>query len=112
MECAVKYGIWNVKEQNPQAQQALMEAGLPMDRRIRIVMGCYEDSNPGVPTKEDTLKYMDIPYYTSNPSFYDNWCYKSLKVNPFTFANFCIRLQSLPYLLIAAEYRSLQSLYY
>ena len=27
MECAVKYGIWNVKEQNPQAQQALMEAG-------------------------------------------------------------------------------------
>lgn len=60
------------------AAKALMEAGLPMDRRIRIVMGCYEDSNPGVPTKEDTLKYMDIPYYTSNPSFYDNWCYKSL----------------------------------
>ena len=27
MECTVKYGIWNVKEQNPQAQQALMEAG-------------------------------------------------------------------------------------
>ena len=60
------------------AAKALMEAGLPMDRRIRIVMGCYEDGSPGVPSVEDTLNYMDIPYYTSNPSFYDNWCYKSL----------------------------------
>ena len=60
------------------AAKALMESGLSMDRRIRIVMGCYEDSNPGVPTEEDTLAYMNIPYYTSNPSFYDNWAYKYL----------------------------------
>ena len=60
------------------AAKALMDAGLPMDRRIRIVMGSYEDSNPGVPTVANTLNYMDIPYYTANPSFYDNWAYKSL----------------------------------
>ena len=55
-----------------------MDSGVKFDRRIRIVMGAYEDSNPGVPSVEDTLKYMDIPYYTGNPSFYDNWSYKSL----------------------------------
>jgi len=60
------------------AAKALMEAGLPMDRRIRIVMGAYEDGNPGIPSKTDTLNYMDIPYYTENPTFYDNWAYKSL----------------------------------
>lgn len=60
------------------AAKALMDSGVKFDRRIRIVMGAYEDSNPGVPTIDDTLKYMDIPYYTANPSFYDNWSYKSL----------------------------------
>lgn len=60
------------------AAKALMDSGVKFDRRIRIVMGAYEDSNPGVPSVEDTLKYMDIPYYTGNPGFYDNWCYKSL----------------------------------
>ena len=60
------------------AAKALMDSGVKFDRRIRIVMGAYEDSNPGVPSVEDTLKYMDIPYYTGNPSFYDNWSYKSL----------------------------------
>lgn len=60
------------------AAKAMMEAGLPMDRRVRIVMGCYEDGSPGVPKVEDTLNYMDIPYYTGTPSFYDNWAYKSL----------------------------------
>ena len=60
------------------AAKALMDSGVSFDRRIRIVMGAYEDSNPGVPSVEDTLDYMDIPYYTSNPSFYDNWAYKSL----------------------------------
>lgn len=60
------------------AAKALMEAGLPMDRRVRIMMGGYEDGGPGTPSVADTLKYMDIPYYTGNPSFYDNWAYKSL----------------------------------
>lgn len=60
------------------AAKALMDAGVLTDRRIRIVMGAFEDGNPGTPSAADTLKYMDIPYYTSNPSFYDNWCYKSL----------------------------------
>ena len=56
-----------------------MEAGLPLDRRIRIVMGGYEDSNPGIPTLESTLDYMDIPYLTTNRlGFYDNWAYKYL----------------------------------
>ncbi len=60
------------------AAKALQDSGVEFDRRIRIVMGIYEDGSPGVPTKEDTLKYMDIPYYTKNPGFYDNWTYKSL----------------------------------
>ncbi|MBQ6915794.1 MAG: M20/M25/M40 family metallo-hydrolase, partial [Kiritimatiellae bacterium] len=60
------------------AAKALMDSGVHLDRRVRIVMGCFEDGNPGVPTAANTLKYMDIPYYTGNPSFYDNWCYKSL----------------------------------
>ncbi len=60
------------------AAKALQDSGVEFDRRIRIVMGIYEDGSPGVPSAEDTLKYMDIPYYTGNPSFYDNWAYKSL----------------------------------
>ncbi len=60
------------------AAKALMDSGVHLDRRVRIVMGCFEDGNPGVPSAANTLRYMDIPYYTSNPSFYDNWCYKSL----------------------------------
>ena len=60
------------------AAKALQDSGVEFDRRIRIVMGIYEDGSPGVPTKENTLKYMDIPYYTKNPGFYDNWAYKSL----------------------------------
>jgi len=60
------------------AALAMMKAGVPMDRRVRIVMGIYEDGGPGTPSVANTLKYMDIPYYTSNPSFYDNWAYKSL----------------------------------
>ena len=60
------------------AAAALKNSGVEFDRRIRIVMGCYEDGNPGTPALKDTLNYMDIPYYTSNPSFYDNWAYKSL----------------------------------
>ena len=60
------------------AAAALKNAGMLSDRRIRIVMGSYEDGSPGVPTVQDTLNYMDIPYYTGNPGFYDNWAYKSL----------------------------------
>lgn len=60
------------------AAKALMEAGLPRDRRIRIVMGIYEDGGPGTPSVANTANYMNIPYYTANPSFYDNWAYKML----------------------------------
>jgi hypothetical protein len=60
------------------AAKALMEAGLPSDRRIRIVMGIYEDGGPGTPSVTNTANFMSIPYYTSNPSFYDNWAYKML----------------------------------
>lgn len=60
------------------AARALMEAGLPLDRRIRIVMGIYEDGGPGTPTVANTSNFMSIPYYTANPSFYDNWAYKML----------------------------------
>lgn len=60
------------------AAKALMEAGLPHDRRIRIAMGIYEDGGPGTPSTGNTTNYMSIPYYTANPSFYDNWAYKSL----------------------------------
>ena len=60
------------------AAKALMEAGLPADRRIRIVMGIYEDGGPGTPSVGNTANFMSIPYYTSNPSFYDNWAYKML----------------------------------
>ena len=60
------------------AAKALMEAGLPLDRRIRIVMGAYEDGGPGTPSTTNTSNFMSIPYYTANPSFYDNWAYKML----------------------------------
>ncbi len=60
------------------AAKALMEAGLPRDRRIRVVMGIYEDGGPGTPTVANTANFMSIPYYTANPSFYDNWSYKML----------------------------------
>jgi hypothetical protein len=60
------------------AMQAIMEANLPLDRRIRVGMGAYEDSNPGIPTVANLLNYMDIPYFTSGGSFYDNWAYKFL----------------------------------
>ncbi|MGB4135051.1 MAG: M20/M25/M40 family metallo-hydrolase [Microbacterium sp.] len=59
------------------AAKALLEAGLPLDRRIRIVMGIYEDGGPGTPTAANTATFQSIPY-NSNPSFYDNWAYKNL----------------------------------
>lgn len=59
------------------AAKALLEAGLPLDRRIRITMGIYEDGGPGTPTAADTAKFQSIPY-NANPSFYDNWAYKNL----------------------------------
>jgi len=59
------------------AAKALLEAGLPMDRRIRIAMGIYEDGGPGTPSAANTAAYQSIPY-NSNPSFYDNWAYKNL----------------------------------
>jgi len=60
------------------AAKALLEAGLPHDRRIRIAMGIFEDGGPGTPSVANTTNFMSIPYYTGNPSFYDNWAYKSL----------------------------------
>ena len=60
------------------AAKALLQAGLPLDRRIRIAMGIYEDGGPGTPTVANTLNFASIPYYTANPSFYDNWAYKAL----------------------------------
>ncbi|MCL1874960.1 MAG: M20/M25/M40 family metallo-hydrolase [Synergistaceae bacterium] len=60
------------------SMKALMEANLPFDRRIRVGMGAYEDGGPGTPSVANTLNYIDIPYYTANPGFYDNWAYKSL----------------------------------
>ncbi|MFF4812892.1 M20/M25/M40 family metallo-hydrolase [Micromonospora chersina] len=59
------------------AAKALLEAGLPLDRRIRIVMGIYEDGGPGTPSTTSTATFQSIPY-NSNPSFYDNWAYKNL----------------------------------
>ncbi|GAA1869169.1 hypothetical protein GCM10009687_41120 [Asanoa iriomotensis] len=59
------------------AAKALLEAGLPIDRRIRIVMGIYEDGGPGTPSTTNTATFQSIPY-NSNPSFYDNWAYKNL----------------------------------
>nr|WP_246381752.1 M20/M25/M40 family metallo-hydrolase [Micromonospora jinlongensis] len=59
------------------AAKALLKAGLPLDRRIRIVMGIYEDGGPGTPSTTNTANFQSIPY-NSNPSFYDNWAYKNL----------------------------------
>jgi hypothetical protein len=59
------------------AAKALLESGLPMDRRVRIVMGIYEDGGPGTPTPANTATFQSIPYNT-NPTFYDNWAYKNL----------------------------------
>ena len=59
------------------AAKAMLEAGLPMDRRVRIVMGIYEDGGPGTPSAANTAAFQSIPY-NANPSFYDNWAYKNL----------------------------------
>src|ERR1700755_461228 len=59
------------------AAKALLESGLPLDRRIRIVMGIYEDGGPGTPSTTNTAAFQSIPY-NSNPNFYDNWAYKNL----------------------------------
>ena len=59
------------------AAKAMLEAGLPMDRRVRIVMGIYEDGGPGTPSPANTARFQVIPY-NANPSFYDNWAYKNL----------------------------------
>ncbi|MDA0179742.1 M20/M25/M40 family metallo-hydrolase [Solirubrobacter phytolaccae] len=59
------------------AAKAMLEAGLPMDRRVRIVMGIYEDGGPGTPTAANTAAFQSLPY-NANPSFYDNWAYKNL----------------------------------
>lgn len=59
------------------AAKAMLEAGLPMDRRVRIVMGIYEDGGPGTPSAANTATFQSIPY-NANPSFYDNWAYKNL----------------------------------
>ena len=59
------------------AAKALQDSGVEFDRRIRIVMGCYEDGSPAKPSADETLSYIDIPYYSA-PSFYDNWTYKAL----------------------------------
>ena len=60
------------------AAKALMDVGAPMDRRIRIAMGMYEDGGPGTPSVANTVNYIDIPFYATNPGFYDNWAYKYL----------------------------------
>ena len=36
------------------AAKAMLKAGLPMDRRVRIVMGIYEDGGPGTPSAANT----------------------------------------------------------
>ena len=60
------------------AAKAIMDAGLPIDRRIRIVLAGYEDSGIRTPSISNTLKFMNIPYYTNSPYFFDNWTYKFL----------------------------------
>lgn len=61
------------------AAKALMDLGFPMDRRIRIAMGGYEDSSPARPTAAQTRSFVNIPYYPAgNPGFFDNWAYKYL----------------------------------
>jgi hypothetical protein len=59
------------------AAKAMLEAGLPMDRRVRIAMGIYEDGGPGTPSAANTATFQSLPY-NANPSFYDNWAYKNL----------------------------------
>lgn len=61
------------------AAKALMDAGFPIDRRIRIAMGGYEDFSPTRPTAAQTRTFVNIPYYpANNPGFFDNWAYKYL----------------------------------
>jgi len=61
------------------AAKALMDAGFPIDRRIRIAMGGYEDASPARPNAAQTRSFVNIPYYpASSPGFFDNWAYKYL----------------------------------
>jgi len=59
------------------AAKALMDNGFAVDRRIRIVMGGYEDNSPRnnrIPLKNGVYTPVSEGGVTS--SFYDNWCYK------------------------------------
>ena len=43
------------------AAKALQDSGVEFDRRIRIVMGCYEDGSVRNRGADGSLSYIDIP---------------------------------------------------
>jgi hypothetical protein len=65
-----------------------MDAKLPSDRRIRVVMGAYEDSSPSRPSVANALAYMDIPFPYSTTTYYDGWVYKYLNREEMPIAGF------------------------
>ena len=68
--------------------KVVMDAKLPSDRRIRVVMAPYEDSSPTRPSVANTLAYMDIPFPYSSTTFYDGWAYKYLNREEMPIAGF------------------------
>ena len=68
--------------------KVIKDAKLPFDRRIRIVMGGYEDSSPTRPSVAATLNYIDIPFPYSTTTFYCGWAYKYLNREEMPVAGF------------------------
>lgn len=57
--------------------KAIMDNGYAIDRRVRVVMGGFEDNSPrnsSIPMKNGVYTPASEGGVTS--SFYDNWCYK------------------------------------
>ncbi len=57
--------------------KAIMDSGYAIDRRVRVVMGGFEDNSPSnrrIPLKNGVYTPTQDGGMTS--SFYDNWCYK------------------------------------
>ena len=68
--------------------KVVMDAKLPSDRRIRVVMGSYEDSSPTRPSVANALAYMDIPFPYTTTTYYDGWAYKYLNREEIPIAGF------------------------
>ena len=59
------------------AAKALQDSGWSSTAASASSWAAMRDGSPAKPSADETLSYIDIPYYSA-PGFYDNWTYKAL----------------------------------